>query len=305
MIDAAIYHSVNLAIPQVLTPPHDYTAVNRRPSNNWTSMQKVILGWLTSSYSNSITDIARIFNACFRDELPTRQGLSENAINTKRYSMQLKTDEKAAVVALQSSSCTLQSVDFVSVARSLVKRTASDLSVELLENKPGLSLRATKATKSQKSKRKKLKIIDHDRHISDNDSDSDLSPQPSAKRFCTPNQTSMDQYYGLLSPPSTKKINRHLQNSLLSNRTATNFKFDLQASSFAYQDANLSTTSHSADRLTNPPPHSLDDMQDHTKVTPNVKRHPLPRLAFRAFDLHSMGTNTSQLFGTSFESLIP
>ncbi len=38
-----------------------------------------------------------------------------------------------------------RSVDFVSVARSFVKLTASDLNVELLQRRPGSPLEVTKA----------------------------------------------------------------------------------------------------------------------------------------------------------------
>lgn len=303
MTDAQFSHSIT-QVPQHLTALHDYTAVNRRPSNEWTSMQRVILGWLASSYTNSWTDIGRIFNAYFGHELPTKRGLSENAIHAMYYCMELQRDEKAAVAALQRSSGSHRSVDFVSEACSFVKRTASDLNIELLEHKLGSTLRATKATKSQTKKPRKRKTMDHDRHISEDASDPAVTPQTSAKRSCTSKKTSMDQDTGLLSPPSTNKTNRHLQTFLLPNRSTKPPRFDLQVSSLAYPDASLSKTSHSADGLIDSLAPSLEDTQVPTHVTSILDRR-LPRLAFRTFNHESMGVNTTQLFGKSFRSLSP
>lgn len=186
IIDTSFNNATSSALHSVHTEPFDYAAIKRRPSNEWTSMQKVILSWLASTYSNPSTDIGRIFNACFRDELPTQQGLSGNAINTMRYIMTLQADEKAAVAALQNSSCSSKSTDFVDLARSLVKRTASDINIELIENKLGSTPRPTKATNSQKDTKKKRKATVHERHMSSDDSDRAVTHQQAAEMPSTP-----------------------------------------------------------------------------------------------------------------------
>lgn len=290
IIDTSFNSAVTSAPHSVHTEPFNYAAINRRPSNEWTSMQKVILCWLASSYSNPSTDIGRIFNACFEKELPTEQGLSGNAINTMRYIMKLQADEKAAVAALQNSSSSSKSMDFVDLARSLVKRTASDINIELIENKLGSTPRPTKATNSQKKTQKKRKATVHECPMSSDDCDCTVTHQQAAELPSTPRKKSKYQRNGLLSPPTTEKRHRHLP------------RLYAPASSFASQDTNLTQTSLSTNGFTSPSPPSLKDSQGPIDVSPNLERR-LPRLAFRSFTPESMGINTSQLFGMLVGSL--
>ena len=104
---------------------HDYNAVNARPKNKWTSMQRMIIGWLASSYSNPRYEIRKIFNIYFRDELPTTQVSSMGAVTSMSLSLKLQENEKAAIAALQSSSSSTKSVGSEGVAGNLVKQTAS------------------------------------------------------------------------------------------------------------------------------------------------------------------------------------
>lgn len=141
-------------VQQALTQCQDYTALDRRPNNEWTYMQRVILGWLKTSYSNSWRDVAKILNACFTHELPTQEGLSKEAIATMWNHIRLSADEQAAIAALQACSSQKKSTSFHGMTRSLVRRIARELGIELLEKKHEPMLKPMQSRQSQLKKRK-------------------------------------------------------------------------------------------------------------------------------------------------------
>jgi len=274
---------------------HDYSAVKASPKNKWTSMQRIILGWLASSYSNPRHEIRKIFNIYFRDELPTTQGLSVGAITSMSLSLKLQEDEKAAIAALQSSSSSTKSVGFEGIVGNLVKQTASDLGIELVEKKHRTLSRATKVMKPRKNihKKRKAPILDNRMSDDDNsetnycsDSGGDMIPPTFNKRVCTPGTKRTPQNTGLPSPLSTTTS-------------------DLQASSCGHQYADMSETSDSAHGFPSPSPTGVRDMPTPAVNTPIFGGKKLPRLVFRAFSRDSMGINGPQGFGTSFRSPNP
>ena len=126
---------------------NDYTALKRKPSNRWTPNQRVVLALLTS-FKNDWKDITKIFNALFRDELPRKDGLSEDALRAMSYCVELRPAEVDALALLQAPSISTDGISFEAMARSWIERTAEALGIVLMHRNLGTPPRATKKIKA-------------------------------------------------------------------------------------------------------------------------------------------------------------
>ena len=124
----------------------DYTAVKRKPTNNWTGNQRVLLAFLVS-HEISWKDVTRLFNACFQNDLINQEGLSIGALSSMHYCMELCPDEEAAVKLLTNPASSIQSFCFESLTKALIKQIAKHLSIQLIPRQPGSIPRPTKHSK--------------------------------------------------------------------------------------------------------------------------------------------------------------
>lgn len=284
---------------------NDYTAVTRNPQNQWTSMQRTILGFLATSYSNPWSEISKIFNACFRDELSNP--LSMQAIRSMAYDMKLEMEEKAAIASMKYSPSSTISSGLEGVIQALVRRTASDLSIQLVINEPEPSSRARQLSQYQVHSKRKADLLDHDGPDdcpnAFKTSDTYSAAESSSKRRCTPTKKDTNQNIGLLSPPFTKKTNRNFQNFTVPIRSLSTPGFQIRQSSPASRAESFPEDMSGAQSLAVPSLSSLRDFKPSGDDTRHKDRMRLPRLAFRTFDDKSMGINGPQLFGMYFHIL--
>ena len=73
--------------PTISSLEHGLSPLDRQPSNPWTNLQKMILMLLVENYRTSWTTTRRIFNEIFRQEIPSRYGLTTNALRTYYWGM--------------------------------------------------------------------------------------------------------------------------------------------------------------------------------------------------------------------------
>lgn len=68
--------------------PCDYSALTKIRRNTWTVENKTVLCVLTRFYDVAWTDITAIFNAIFKEQLPSCKGLSRGALMRMHYQLQ-------------------------------------------------------------------------------------------------------------------------------------------------------------------------------------------------------------------------
>ena len=68
--------------PTISSHEEDWSPLDRQPSNPWTNLQKVTLVLLIENYRTSWTTTKLVFNETFKQEIPSRFGLSQNALRT-------------------------------------------------------------------------------------------------------------------------------------------------------------------------------------------------------------------------------
>ena len=124
----------------------DYTATKRKPTNIWTSNQRVLLAYL-ASHDNTWKDITKLFNSCFQHDMSNQEGLSQGAITSMHYCMELRSDEEAALTSLTTPISSNQPFRFDSLIKVLVDQTAKSLGINLIARTPNSVPRATRLSK--------------------------------------------------------------------------------------------------------------------------------------------------------------
>ena len=147
----------------------NYHAVTRGPLNQWTANQRVVLAYL-ASFDIAWREKTRIFNAFFRDEMPTESGLTQGAVNTMWHSMTLLPDEEAALSKLKGPCSSAKAVSFERLTRTLLERIANDLGIDLVEKKLSSHVETTRTTTPSPVFLKKRKLDDIDVHAPDRES---------------------------------------------------------------------------------------------------------------------------------------
>ncbi|KAL6716389.1 hypothetical protein ACLMJK_005955 [Lecanora helva] len=184
----------------------DYTAVKRRSSNAWTSNQRVTLAWL-ASFENPMRDLAKVFNASFREELPTDQGLSEAAVSSYWYCLRLTPDEEEALAALKGQTSSSTASNLPSITRRLFRKIANDLGIQLVDRPAGSGPRPSRATNVSKISKKKRKVADTD--VSSSDEDSLVMLETPSTHPQTPKRSRFEEpskYYASPPPSSQKPV---------------------------------------------------------------------------------------------------
>ena len=193
----------------------DYTAVARRPVNIWTSKQRIVLAWL-ASHDNSWSEVTRIFNAYFKDELPDKNGLTRGAVSSMAHGMELNDYEEDTLAMIEKLSSSIWDYKFATETVQFVENIARSLGIipvrrnsDSVTQPKRVARCLTKKTSKRKASELDSLIIRHSSTTIPERDRGDIGPQTPIKqannspirRFAQ--SPRHDVFTGFPTPPST------------------------------------------------------------------------------------------------------